>query len=140
MKGDRTFLDTNVLLYAFDTESARKYPTARKTVEDLWRSGTGIVSTQVLQEFFVNVTKKISRPITVNAAKGIVLDFQKWKVVVNDGGSLLGAIDIQAEHGYSFWDSLIIHAAVEGGAKLLLSEDLKDGQRIRGVTIRNPFL
>jgi len=139
MRGDKTFLDTNVLLYAFDTESVQKYPTARKTVEDLWRSGTGMLSTQVLQEFYVNVTKKIARVVPLRVARGIVLDLLKWKIVVNDGGSLVNAIDIQAEYGYSFWDALIIQSAIEGGATLLLSEDLKDGHRIKGVTIRNPF-
>ncbi len=139
MRGDKTFLDTNVLLYAFDVESEGKHPTARKTVEDLWRSGTGILSTQVLQEFYVNVTKKIARPVPPRAAKDIVLDFLKWKVVVNDGASLIGAIDIQVEYGYSFWDALIIQAAMDGGATLLLSEDLTDGQRIKDLTIRNPF-
>jgi predicted nucleic acid-binding protein len=139
MKGDKTFLDTNVLLYAFDRESVKKHPIARDIVEDLWRSGTGILSTQVLQEFFVNVTKKIAVPVPLRTARGIVLDFLKWKVVVNDGGALVSAIDIQAEYGYSFWDALILQAALEGGVTFLLSEDLKDGQRIQGVTIRNPF-
>ena len=139
MRGDKTFVDTNVLLYAFDSESVQKHSTARKAVEGLWRSGTGILSTQVLQEFYVNVTRKIPRPIPISAARGIVLDLLKWKVVVNDGESLLGAIDIQAEHGYSFWDALIIQAAIEGGATVLLSEDLREGQRIQDMVIRNPF-
>ena len=101
MKGDKVFLDTNLLLYAYDAGSSAKHAVAVRILEDLWKSGNGILSTQVLQEFFVNVTKKIH---------------------------------------YAFWDSLVIQSAIEGGARWLLSEDFKDGQRIGDLTIRNPFL
>lgn len=139
MTEGKTFLDTNVILYAFDTDSPLKHAMARGIVEELWKNGNGVVSTQVMQEFLVNVTGKISRPLHRDVAKDIVADFLKWKVVVNDGRSILSAIDIQGKCGYSFWDALIIQSALEAGAKWLLSEDLKDGQRIGDVTIRNPF-
>ena len=102
--------------------------------------GNGILSTQVLQEFFVNVTKKIPRPVPVAIGREIVEDFLKWKVVPVEGRTILRAIDLHEKHKYAFWDSLVIQSAIEGGARWLLSEDLRDGQRIGDLTIRNPFL
>jgi predicted nucleic acid-binding protein len=108
-------------------------------VTGLWRSGTGILSTQVLQEFYVNVTRKIPKPLAIELAQQIVADLLKWDLVVNGGNSILDAIDIQKRYNYSFWDAMIISAAVAGGADTLLSEDLTDGQVIDNVTISNPF-
>ena len=95
------------------------------TITDLWNSGMGVISTQVLQEFFVNVVQKIPKPIDKKLAKDIVRDFLKWHVVVNNGDSILDAIDICKKYRYSFWDSMIIEAAIKGGAVFLMSEDLQ---------------
>ncbi|MFN3533718.1 MAG: PIN domain-containing protein [Candidatus Brocadia sp.] len=100
----------------------------------------GVLSTQVLQEFFVNITKKIPKPINVDNAKDIVNDFLKWDVVINDGDSILEAIEIHKKHKYSFWDSMIIVAAVRGGCAILLSEDLSDKQTFNRTKIKNPFI
>jgi predicted nucleic acid-binding protein len=140
MKGDKVFLDTNLLLYAFDTGSPAKHTVAVRLLEDLWRSGNGILSTQVLQEFFVNVTKKIPRPLSITVGREIVEDFLKWKIVSVEGRTILRAIPLHEKHKYSFRDSLVIQSAIEGGARWLLSEDFKDGQIIGDLTIRNPFL
>ncbi len=140
MKGDKVFLDTNIMVYAYDVSANEKHKIASEIMIDLWNSGLGILSTQVLQEFFVNVTKKIPRLLNAKKAKDIVKDFLKWDVVVNDGESILDAVEIHLKYKYSFWDSLIINAAVKSGAALLLSEDLSDGQKIEGVTIKNPFV
>jgi len=140
MKGDKVFLDTNLLLYGYDAGSPVKHAVAVRILEGLWKSGTGILSTQVLQEFFVNVTKKIPKPLSVTVGRGIVEDFLKWKIVAIEGRTILRAIDLHETHKYAFWDSLVIQSAIEGGAKWLLSEDFKDGQRIGDLTIRNPFL
>jgi len=140
MKGDKVFLDTNLLLYAFDVGSPAKHAIAVRILENLWKSGYGILSTQVLQEFFVNVTKKIPKPLPVAVGRDIVEDFLKWKVVTVEGRTILRAIDLQQKHKYAFWDSLVIQSAIEGGAGLLLSEDFRDGQKIGDLTIRNPFL
>jgi len=75
----------------------------------------------------------------LKAAKQIINDLLSWDIVINDGDSILEAIELHSSHKYSFWDSLIIQAAIKGGASLLLSEDLSGGQSIRGVTIKNPF-
>lgn len=140
MKGDKVFLDTNLLLYAYDAGSPVKHEVAVRIVEDLWKNGNGILSAQVLQEFFVNVTKKIPKPLPIIVAREIVEDFLKWKVVPVDGRTILRAIDLHEKHKYAFRDSLVIQSAIEGGARWLFSEDLKDGQRIGDLTIRNPFL
>ena len=139
MREHKVFLDTNIIIYAYDSSAGKKHEVAREILTGLWDSGLGVISTQVLQEFFVNVTKKIPKPIDIDLAKGIIEDFLRWDVVVNDGESLLDAIDILVEYNYSFWDSMIIQAAVKGGAELLLTEDLEDGKVVKGVEIRNPF-
>ncbi len=140
MKGVRTFLDTNILIYAYDISAGDKHQKARDLLADLWGSGLGMVSTQVLQEFYVTVTRKIPKPINLATARQIIADFLTWDVVVNDGDSILKAIDVQEKHGFSFWDSMVIAAASIGGASILLTEDLSDGQKIGGVEIRNPFV
>ncbi|MBI4686057.1 MAG: PIN domain-containing protein [Nitrospirae bacterium] len=140
MKEDKIFLDTNVIVYAYDAFAGKNHETAMKIMEGLWRSGLGIVSTQVLQEFFVVVTSKRNNLLDTRTAKEIVSDLLKWNIIVNDGNSILDAIEIQQKHKYSFWDSMIIESAIRGGASILLSEDLSDGQIIEGLKIKNPFL
>ena len=133
------FLDTNIIVYAYDTSAGGKHSLAAELIEDLWNTGRGIISTQVLQEFFVTTTKKIGKPLDVPTARDIVKDFLKWKTVVVDGEIILEAIDIRVSHKYSFWDSLIIASALQGGASTLLSEDLSSAHRLKGLVIRNPF-
>ena len=139
MPEGKMFIDTNILIYAFDVSAGKKHQVASHILSDLWNSGLGVLSTQVLQEFYVNVVQKIQKPIDQKMAKTIIRDLLKWQVVVNNGDSILDAIDISEKYGYSFWDSLIIEAALTGGVSVLLSEDLQHGQVISGVTIRNPF-
>ncbi|MBI2264687.1 MAG: PIN domain-containing protein [Armatimonadetes bacterium] len=135
----KIFLDTNVLIYAFDVSAGKKHEIARKIVSDLWRSGLGLSSTQVLQEFFVTATRKIKKPLDAKSAEEIVRDLLKWEVVVNDGESILEAIQIHSSHGFSFWDAMIIQAASRGKATVLFSEDLSHTQTVAGIRIKNPF-
>ena len=139
MKGIKAFLDTNIIIYAYDTSAGDKHQKARDLLAGLWESGLGMVSTQVLQEFYVTVTRKIPKPLDLATARDIIADFLTWDVVLNDGDAILKAIDVQEKHGFSFWDSMVIAAAISGGASVLLTEDLSDGQKIGGVEIRNPF-
>ena len=139
MPEDRIFVDTNILIYAYDVTAGQKHAIASNILADLWNARLGVVSTQVLQEFFVNVVHKIQRPIDIRLAKDIVRDLLKWHFVVNNGESILEAIDIHERYGYSFWDAMIIAAAIKGGAAVLMTEDLQDGQTIGGVSIKNPF-
>lgn len=139
MKEGKIFLDTNILVYAYDVSAGAKHSIAVAIVKDLWNNGRGMASTQVLQEFFVTITKKIARPLDVITAREIVKDFLKWKTVVINGEIILDAIDIHREYKYSFWDSVIISSAIDGGAGALLSEDLSDKHKIKGIVIKNPF-
>ena len=139
MKGDKVFVDTNIIIYAYTVSAEEKHKIAMKIMEDLWISGLGVLSTQVLQEFFAVATRNIPKPLDIKSAKEIVEDFLKWDVVINDGESILEAIEMHEKHKYSFWDSMIIAAAIKGGCSTLLSEDLIDGQTIDGIEIKNPF-
>ncbi|MGA1795100.1 MAG: PIN domain-containing protein [bacterium] len=139
MPGDKIFVDTNIIIYAYDTSAGKKHEIAGRIMLDLWDSGLGVISTQVLQEFFVSVTSKIPIPLDIKKAKEIIRDFLKWEVIINDGARILSAIEIQAMYKYSFWDSMILESAISSGSSLLLSEDFSDGQLVHNVTIKNPF-
>jgi predicted nucleic acid-binding protein len=136
---DRVFLDTNIIVYAHDHSSGEKHAAAKAIMEQLWENRRGIISAQVLQEFYVCVTKKIPRPLPIKDAKSIIEHLSTWHVVANDKDLTLKAIDIQERHRFSFWDSLIIQAAFQGQASILLSEDLPSGQAVEDVMILNPF-
>lgn len=136
---DRVFVDTNILVYAHDVSAGNKHQKAKDIVSDLWVSGLGVISTQVLQEFYNAVTRKVPKPLPLQEARRKVSDFSKWGVVVIGVDDVLDAIDIQARHGFSFWDSLIISAAITADARVLITEDLTDGQEVRGVLVSNPL-
>jgi predicted nucleic acid-binding protein len=138
MKG-KVFLDTNVIVYAHDFSSGGKHAVAKEIMDYLWESRKGVISVQVLQEFFVCVTQKIVKPILIKNARVILEYLSNWEVIVNDKYITLKVIDLQDRYRFSFWDSLIIQAAVQSQACLLFSEDLPDGQVIMGTKILNPF-
>lgn len=139
MSGDRAFVDTNVLIYAHDSTAADKHERARALMEDLWGSRTGYLSVQVLQEFFVNVTRKIPKPLSASQAKEVVADLTRWHVHVPGADDVLGAIGVHLQASISFWDAMVVRSAAEMGCDVLYSEDLNDGQRYAGVLVRNPF-
>ena len=112
MKGAKAFVDTNILIYAYDSTAGQKHERAGRIVSDLWDSGLGVLSTQVLQEFFVYVTAKIPKPLDVTTAKGIVNDLLAWETMVVDGPSILKGVDIHLKYQYAFWDALIIETAI----------------------------
>lgn len=136
---DKIFLDTNVIVYAYDKSAGEKHNKAKKILIDLWESGFGVISIQVLKEFYVTVTQKIPNVLKTEVAEEIISDFLRWEVVVNDGYNILEAISIQRRYRFSFWDSLIIAAAQESGCSLLYTEDLSSGQKIKDLQIKNPF-
>ncbi len=136
---DKVFLDTNIIVYAHDRSSRDKHAVAREIMDYLWETRKGVISVQVLQEFFVCVTQKIVKPLVIKSARTILEYLSNWDVVNNDKHITLKAIDLQEKHRFSFWDSLIIQAAIQGQARLLLSEDLPDGQVVKDLTIMNPF-
>jgi predicted nucleic acid-binding protein len=136
----RVFVDTNVLVYAHDRSTGEKHETARAVLEDLWRRRAGVLSTQVVQEFYVNVRRKARKPIDRNEALRLVEDYLAWEVVVNDAGSILEALAVEARYDLSFWDALIVQAANAAAVDILLTEDLRHGQVYGAVEARNPFV
>ena len=136
----RFFVDTNLLVYAYDSSAGKKWKTSSEVLSLLWTHRTGVLSTQVIQELFVSLTQKVKNPILPRAAKEIISDLLRWPLVVNDGGNILRAVDLQIKYHFSFWDSLILQAAITSKSEFLLSEDFQDGQVIESVTILNPFL
>jgi predicted nucleic acid-binding protein len=134
-----SFVDTNILVYAEDKDEKSKHPIARDLVAELWRSREGVVSVQVLQEFFVTVTRKIKRPLSTSRALEIVREYLTWRVIDNTGALLTAAVDLHEEAGLSFWDAMVVQAAVSAGCDRLYSEDLNDRQRFGTVTVVNPF-
>ena len=135
----REFVDANVLVYAFDSSAAPKQQAARQLLERLWESGTGCLSIQVLQEFFVTITKKVPKPLPVDDAKARVQEFAAWNVFAPKADDIVAAIDLHTQAKIGFWDAMVVLAAAEFGCDVLWTEDLNDGQRLRGVRIRNPF-
>jgi predicted nucleic acid-binding protein len=133
------FVDTNVLVYAEDIDAGDKHDIAKRLVVDLWDSGDGVLSLPVLQEFFVTVTRKLPKRLSVRAARSIVAQYLTWNVVETRGQLVLEAIDLMERRRLSFWDALIVQAALSEGCTVLLTEDLHHGQRIGDLTIRNPF-
>jgi predicted nucleic acid-binding protein len=137
---DRTFVDTNILVYARDEGAGEKHATVAKTVADLWESRNGISNTQVLQELYVALTRKVASPVTRNIARRIIRNYMAWELALNDGVILLHAGEIEENYRLSFWDGLIVAAAYSKNAAVILIEDLNHGQNIEGIRIRNPFL
>lgn len=136
---ERVFVDSNVLVYAHDSGAGERHAMARDLVLQLWRDRAGVISTQVLQETYVNLRYKAARPIAADEAGELVSEYLAWDVIVNDGASVVEAIRLEARYQISFWDALIVAAANAGGVATLLSEDLSHGQLYGAVTVRNPF-
>jgi len=139
MSGNRRFVDTNILLYAYDDSAGPKRDQARALLEQLWEKRQGYLSIQVLQEFFVNATRKITKPLSAETAKEIVTDLSHWHTHVPAADDVLAAIGIRQRAGISFWDAMIVHSASELGCDVLYSEDLNVGQDYSGVRVENPF-
>ena len=137
MKG-RVFFDTNVLVYADDRGAGKKTFVAQALIADALRANRGVVSTQVLQEFFVITTRKLGVPS--EAARRKVELLARFDVVPVQLELILGGIDLHRLHGLSFWDALIVRAASTAGCARLLTEDLQHGQVIDGVRVENPFV
>lgn len=134
------FVDANVLVYAFDASAKMKHTAAQQLLERLWDSGTGCVSVQILQEFFVTVTRKVTAPVPVDDATDRVRELTAWKVFAPTANDVISAVLLHKNVKVSFWDAMVVHAAAELGCHVLWTEDLADLEEIRGVQIRNPFV
>jgi predicted nucleic acid-binding protein len=135
----KTFIDTNILIYAYDLDAGPKRLVAAQLLRELWEQRNGVVSPQVLQEFYVNVTRKIAKPLTRKMARTVVDNYAVW-CVDTTAGDIAIAFRIEDESRIGFWDALICASALRSGAKRLLSEDLNAGQSIAGIRIENPFI
>ncbi len=133
------FVDTNVLIYAHDRSAGRKHTRAQELIQGLWRSEEGCLSIQVLQEFFVNVTRKVASPLASEVAAQIIVDLSTWRVHRPGVEDVLDAIRLQDRYQVSFWDAMIISSAIQLGCQTIWSEDLNPGQLYDRVTVLSPF-
>lgn len=133
------FVDTNVLVYAHDAADDERRPLAQRLLAELWRSDTGTLSVQVLQEFYNTATRKLVPPLQPAVARRVVADYSEWQVVTTDPLLIISASRLSEVHSVSFWDALIVEAALRAGATELVSEDMQDGQRFGALRVRNPF-
>ncbi len=132
------FLDTNILLYALDTKDKSKQDCAKRLIQTVTENDIPVVSRQVLQEFYVASTTKLG--VAPLLAKNILHSFENMEVVQIDPYLIGEAIDTSILNQLSLWDSLIVVAAEKAKCELLLTEDLDNGQIIRGVKVENPFI
>jgi predicted nucleic acid-binding protein len=133
------FVDTNVLIYAHDLSSGPKHIRARELVQELWQSGEGCLSVQVLQEFYVNVTQKVAKPLATEVAAQIIADLSAWQIHRPGTEDVLDAIRLQDRYRLSFWDAMIIASAVQLDCQTLWTEDLNPGQVYERLTVLSPF-
>lgn len=136
---ERSFFDSNILIYTDDSSSPGKQTQALALLKQNWENGTGILSTQVLQEYFSAVTRKQGIP-PETAQRKIVLLSNRLKVFSITHHDIVLAIDIHRLHSFSFWDSLIVRMAQKSASSILYSEDMQHGQVINDLKIINPFL
>lgn len=136
---DVVFVDTNVLVYAHDASETTRQPVARSLISGLWRTRTGALSTQVLEEFYVVATRKLDPPMPRREACDLIDAYSHWQLIHVDVPLILAASLLEERHSLSFWDALIVEAARRSGANRLVTEDLQTGRRIAGMRIDNPF-
>jgi predicted nucleic acid-binding protein len=141
MRADRVlrFVDTNILIYAYDATAGVKHEQAKTLIAELWESRLGCLSIQVLQEFYVTVARKVARPLAGDVAAEVVADLAAWRVHAPIVEDVNQAIAIHRRYAISFWDAMIIRSAAQLGCATLWSEDLNAGQVYEGVRVGNPF-
>jgi len=141
MTGERplSLVDTNVLVYAFDKGSSPKKRVAERLMKELMEEDQLRVSTQVLQELFVTLTRKVGQPCSSEEALAVLDDLTAWPLMVVDYAAIRAAVGLAEQDKLSFGDALVVVAAARAGARVLYTEDLNHGQEILGVRIRNPF-
>lgn len=137
---DKYFIDTNILMYAHDRTTGIKHERASRLIEQLWTSGQGVLSTQVLQELCVNLRRRVAVPIPAQEIRRLIQDYSSWEIIVSAPGAVVQALEIEERYKTSFWDALILQAAEQSGAAILYSEDLATGQRYGTVRVVNPLL
>lgn len=133
------FVDSNVLVYAHDVDAGAKRAAAAVLLQRLWETQSGALSVLVLQEFYLNVTRKIAQPVSLAQAREVLRLYRPWVRHETTAETVLRASEISELARISFWDGLIVASAEEAGSAELATEDLAHGQTIAGVRIVNPF-
>ncbi|MGQ0680478.1 MAG: PIN domain-containing protein [Actinomycetota bacterium] len=133
------FVDTNVLLYAYDTSAGARHERARELIGRLGRTRQGALSVQVLQEFYVNATAKVAVPLRPDVARQRIEVLGRWPTHAPTVNDVIAASMISEGHRISFWDAMIIRSAAEMGCPRVWTEDLSHGQELAGVEVANPF-
>jgi predicted nucleic acid-binding protein len=138
-EASRQFVDTNILVYAHDLAAGDKHTRAKLLIADLWADGTGCLSVQVLQEFYVTVTRKVKQPLDLMVAQQLVEDLGQWLVHSPTVRDVVEAIQLHQSAKLSFWDAMVLTSAQKLNCAVVWSEDLNTGQIIGGVSVKNPF-
>ena len=136
----KVFVDSNVLVYAHDQDAGARQEHAAQHLETLWDSRSGRLSTQVLQEFYVNATRKITKPLSASVARDVIRNYSLWVEHPITPSTVVRASDISEAWMLSFWDSMTFASAEQDNAQILLTEDMNHGQVIVGIRVVNPFL
>jgi predicted nucleic acid-binding protein len=137
---DRSFVDANILVYAYDDSAGPKHAIALSLLNEVLQSGAAIISTQVLQELVICLRRKVTHPLANKEIRKIVSELlDECEVFVNNTESVLRSLEIEERYKTSFWDALILHAAQESAAQTLCTEDLNHGQMYGTVRVLNPF-
>ena len=136
---DLVFVDSNVLVYRRDASEVAKQPQAAAWIEHLWRTRSGRLSIQVLQEYYQVVTRRLKPGLSPSEARQEVRELMTWRPAAMDAEVVSGAWEIEDRYGLSFWDALIVSAALCTGCRRLLTEDLQAGQELDGVLVVDPF-
>ena len=136
---DKTFLDTNILVYAYDNDEPVKQSRAREILMQGIEDETAVLSVQVISEFFTVVTKRIPKPLSAEEAEQVLDLLSILPVIELDFRMVRHAIQIHRQHGITYWDALIVAAAHRAECTQILTEDLNTGQAYEGVIVFNPF-
>jgi predicted nucleic acid-binding protein len=136
----KCFVDSDILVYAHDRSAGTKHRRAQMLLEQLWASGWGVVSTQVLEELCIHLCCNAGNPLPAEEVSPLVRDYSTWEVVAKTPASILEALEIMSRLNLSFWDALILEAAARSGASILYSENLATLQRYGAIQIVNPLI
>ena len=137
---EKVFVDSNVLVYAHDADAGVKQRIAADTIAAIMEARSGVLSIQVLQEFYSTVTRKLRSAVTRDVARELLRSYSSWTIQTLTAEDVVAASILEQRYQLSFWDALILQSALLAGAKTLLSEDLQHGRRFGAITVENPFI
>ena len=137
---DKFFVDTNILVYTQDLSAGAKCLRAQELTRELWELRKGVISTQVLQELYMALRRKLKVRMSAAQAGEVLRDYFEWEVVINNRESIVRAIEIEDRYRVSFWDGLMLQAAEKAGARIVYSEDLTHRGTYAGIVVVNPFI